>query len=283
MKYIHRILLALLAINLSAYGQQIPFDLRLAEDRIRVTYGDSVTVQGKEKALVKFGTHTSQGTGWETLAEMQDAETEETFVTGNDITTIVSTDATDNETITIEGQTYSAGVTTFVTQTAVLDGQTPVTLDTPLFRVTRLYNSSTTTIAGNIAVYEGGAITAGKPDVDSTVHGYIVAGEQQSQKASTTISGSDYYIIEQFTLSNIDKANSWAEARVEYKNVDSAVWLPLSQDVSASDESGTTVLPFKAPIIVPKNSDVRISVRCNTSGVTVSGGIQGYLAKVINP
>lgn len=45
--------------------------LRHAIDVISSTYGDLVSVTNKKKDLLKFGTHTCIGTGWETLAEMQ--------------------------------------------------------------------------------------------------------------------------------------------------------------------------------------------------------------------
>lgn len=67
------------------------FLIRHAIEIISDQYGDTVSVNSKKKDLIKFGTHTSVGTGWETLAEMQDSETEETFVTGNDITHVIST------------------------------------------------------------------------------------------------------------------------------------------------------------------------------------------------
>lgn len=205
------------------------------------------------------------------------------FVTGNDITSLISTSTNDAETITLEGHTVSGGVTTFVVQSKALNGQTAVALDTPLFRVTRMYNASTTNLEGNVAAYEGGATTGGKPDTDSTVHALITAGEQQTQKASTTISDADYWIINQFTLSDVDKANSYSEARIEIKPVGSAVWRPVTQNIAATDSAATTVVPLCERVVVPPNHDVRIAVRCNIAGVTVAGGMQGILAKVINP
>lgn len=63
----------------------IDYRLKHAIDVAVGTYNVPVSIDQKKKNLLKFGTHTAVGTGWETLTEMQDNETEETFITGNDI------------------------------------------------------------------------------------------------------------------------------------------------------------------------------------------------------
>lgn len=256
-------------------------DINQAIAVAKSTYGDDVSIQDKSKNLLKFGTHTSVGTGWETLAEWQDSEIQETFVTDNGITTVVSDNAGDTEDVVLEYHTLNyKGDAIFGVQTVTLQGLTPVPLDVPCFRANRAYNSSNTLLQGNVAFYEGGAITSGKPNDDDQVHLLIVAGEQQSQKAATTISAFDYWFIANVSLSVTEKTSSWAEARLEIKPIDSIVWKPVTQNFASSDASGTVEIIKQPYIIVPKNHDVRLSVRTNTAGVSVSGGFSGYLASI---
>lgn len=257
------------------------YKIRHAIDVIEDTYSVTVSVDDKKKDLVKFGTHTSIGTGWETLAEMQDSETAETFVTGNDITHIVSTSGSDTGTVAVEYHTISGGVTTFGVQSVTLTGTTAKALTTPCFRTSRIYNTGSSALVGTIVTYEGGALTSGKPDDDSEVHALIPAGEQQTQKAQTTISNNDYWIIANITLSVTEKTSAWAEARLEIKPVATSYWRPITQNFSASDASGTVELLKEPFVVVPANHDVRLAVRANTAGVSVAGGFSGYLAGVV--
>lgn len=258
--------------------------LKHAIEVIENTYGDLVSVSNKDKDLLKFGTHTAIGTGWETLAEMQDSETEETFVAGNTITTVVSSSTSDDssDSIIYEYHTLANGVATFGVSSAVtLNGQTAVTLPTGAYRVNRAYNAGTGALVGNIAFYEGGATTSGKPDTDSTVHALIVAGEQQTQKAATTISNNDYWIISGVSVSVTEKTAAWAECRLETKPIARSYWRPITENFSAKDASGAVQIDYRPYAVVPKNYDVRIACRANTAGVSMAGGFNGMLASVV--
>lgn len=256
------------------------YELQRALQLIKADYGDTASINEKKKSLLKFGTHTTIGTGWETLAEMQDSEVAETFVTDNGITHVISTQA-DTQTVTVEGHTIDGdGNTTFVTQNVTLTGTTAKALTTPLFRANRAFNIGSTALTGAVAFYEGGGVTSGKPDNDDQVHLLITAGEQQTQKGATTISSSDYWIVSSFTLSVTEKQSSWAEARIEIKPVAGTYWRPITQNIGCSDSSGTIKADKRPYIIVPKNHDVRIAVRGNAIGTSVAGGFNGYLASI---
>lgn len=75
-------------------------------------------------------------------------------------------------------------------------------------------------------------------------------------------------------------APAWA--RLEIKPVSQAYFRPVAQNFASSDGSGLAELVKNPFLIVPANSDVRIAVKANTSGVKVACGFSGYLAKVIN-
>jgi hypothetical protein len=254
----------------------IEYDIKQAIDVIYSTYGDTVSVSEKKKNLLKFGSRTTVGTGWETLMTTQGSETAETLLSTNGITTVVSSSGSDTSTIKYEYHTIAGDSATFGVSTDVtLTGTTPVTLPTAAARVSRAYNSDGTALVGNIYFYEGGTRT------DANTHAVIPAGEQQTQKAQTTISSTDYWIVTNITLSVLSKTSAYAEGRLEAKPIGTSYWRPISQNFSCKDSSGTVELSKKPYIIVPKNYDVRLVVKTNAASVSVAGGFNGYLAKVI--
>lgn len=255
--------------------------LQHAVDVIKSTYNVNVSVDEKRKDLLKFGVRTTEGTGWETLMETAGSETEETFVSTNIINALVSSSSSDDETVGVEYHTTDGTNATFGVQMVALNGQTSVAFGTDAFRVSRIYNVSTTPLAGTVYAFEGSTgVTSGIPDNKTKVHAVIDAGEQQTQKAQTTISSVDYWIIANISLSVLSKTSAYAEARLEAKPVSQSYWRPVSQNFASSDSSGTIELLKEPFIIVPSNYDVRIAVKTNASGVQVAGGFSGYLAIV---
>ena len=262
----------------------IDYRVKHAEEVIRDTYGQSASVDSKKKDLRKWGENTEVGTALTSIMTLPTGITAETYISTNGITTIVSTSASDTQNITFyEGNTISGSDLTFVNDSTVtaLTGQTGVTLNTPVARITRARLSSPA--VGTIYFYEGGTTTAGVPDDLSTVHMIIPAGEMQSQKAATSISSNDYYIISGATATVLEKTSAWAQVRIEIKPVSESNYFPITEWVGVSDSSGSVPLihngdPF---LIVPSNHDVRLAAKANTSGIHVAGGMIGYLAKKI--
>jgi len=101
-----------------------------------------------------------------------------------DIDSISSDNAGDTVDITIQGLD---GTYALVTQTATLNGQTRVALDTPLMRVFRAYNDSGTALAGDVYIYVNGAVTGGIPDTDADVKAIVQAGQEQTLMAIYTV------------------------------------------------------------------------------------------------
>lgn len=256
------------------------FDIAHAEAIILADYSESVSVTDKKKSLLKFGVRTTVGTTWETLTTTVGSQLQETFETDNLIDTVVSSAAGDNgKTLKLEYHTISGGETTFAVQDITLDGTnatTPVSLTVPAFRTNRMYNTSSSALTGNIYVYKD---NSGRDD-DKT-HLVIPAGEQQTQKAATTISSNDYWIITNISLSVLSKTSAYAEARLETKPVTGTYWRPVTQNFSCKDSSGTVQIRKRPFVIVPKNYDVRLAVRTNAGSVDVAGGFSGYLASVL--
>lgn len=101
-----------------------------------------------------------------------------------DITTLSSSHNSDIEAITVIGLDITGAE---VIQTKNLSGQNKVTLDTPLWRVNRAFNSNHNNLLGNVYIYTDTAISAGIPIDVTTVRGYISIGEGQTLQAMYTV------------------------------------------------------------------------------------------------
>ena len=262
----------------------IDYQVSRAIAEIYATYGDRVSVDQKNKSLRKFGENDNVSTSGSVIMTLPSGINEETMITTNGIVSVVSSSASDTQDIDFyEGHTISGGDLTFAIENTnnTLTGRTPVTLSTALARATRA--RLTSPAVGDIYFYEGGTVTNGVPDDGTKVHLIIPAGEIQTQKCSTSISSNDYWLIEQVTVGIIEKSSSWIEARVEIKEANDTYWYPITQWISASDNSGTVhlVTDGEPILVVPKNHDVRVYARASAANVATVAGIVGYLAKVI--
>lgn len=262
--------------------QPIDYKIKHAIDIAQETYGDTISVDDKKKDLLKFGRNPNVGTAvtgytlWSTGVD----EANETYVAANtnSIDTISSSSSSDTVEVTIEGHTESGGDKTFVTQTATLNGQNKVTLTTPLNRATRVYNSNSTNLVGNVYVYQDTTISAGKPTDTTKIHLTVRAGKNQSEKASTSLSSTDYWIITSFRGSVLEKTSAFADVELQVRQAGSV--FRQTEDVTASS-GNSGIFQFNPYLVVPKNSDIRLVGVAGSSGTDVSGSIQGYLASVV--
>lgn len=257
------------------------FEIWMAEQIIQDTYSDTVSVADKKKTLLKFGNRTDLGsTTRSTIGHLGLAALNETYVTTNAITHFASSSGSDTGDMYVEGHTVSGTGTsaqfTFVTQTVTLAGQTKTALTTPLARVSQVYNSSATDWVGDIYVAEDVAFTAGVPASGS--HIKVPAGEQTSFKAATTVSNTDYGIIDEWVVTVGKKTNAVVDFRLEIREV-GGVFRP--KVFAEASQGETFMLRFEAPIIVPKNADVRVTALASATNVEAGSWFNGYLAKVI--
>ena len=256
----------------------MPFGLAHALGRIEYDYNQKVII--KPKALLKFGKYASLGTSAETVQELGGTED---LQTTNSIDTISSSQTADTQNITIEGHTVTGTGTdaqfTFVTQTKTLTGQTKVVLDTPLARVSRAYVNDATVPTGRIYIYEDTVITAGVPDDLTTAH-LTIQGDTsstQSFKCATTISNTDYYILTVFSASIDKKTSAVADFEFQIRRAGS-VFRPVFRLGLSTTGSNTIVRAFDPPIVVPRNSDVRVRATSSASNTDVDASFNGYLA-----
>lgn len=255
--------------------------LRWAEKYIEDNWGDTVSVDQKLKPLLKFGRNQDVGNTASTrytIMTLPAGQNAETYIYTNSITHISSSNTNDDQLLTIEGHTVSNGEYTFVSQTKALTGQTKAELDTPLARVTRIANSTTTNddnILGSVYVFEDDTLSGGVPTTATKIHLMTPVGEQQSLKASTTISKDDYWIVTGVSASILEKASAFAEVRMEVRNLP-GVFRPV-----VTFDASRPIPTIDPPIVVRKNSDVRLTAVASGTSIDVSGYIQGYLAKVV--
>ena len=243
------------------------------------TYGDTASVYEKKKDLLKFGESSQVQTTKTTLMGLPTGTYNETYVSDNLITHFASSSGSDTQSIVVEGHTISGGVFTFVTQTVTLAGQTKTALTTPLARCTRIYNNGSTELVGTVYVAQDVTFTAGVPQTASAVHCIIEAGKQQSNKASTTISDQDYWIVTNFQSHWLEKGAGYAEVHLEIR-LNGKVFREYAH-MSVGDGAPVANNEFSPYLIVPANADVRLVATASAANKAVGGEIQGVLAKVI--
>ena len=262
----------------TADDKSVDYWLRHACRVIEKTYGDTVDVYEKGKDLLKFGRNALVNTSKSTLMTLPAGVDNETYVSTNIITQISSSSGSDTGSVIVEGHTISGGVFTFVIQTITLTGQTAVVLGTALARVSRVVNNGATDLVGNIYVAQTDTLTAGVPDTDAKVHLIVVAGINNSEKASTTISDNDYYIITSFYADCLEKTAAFAIIHLEVREAGKTFINKV--DIEASTNS-PGFHEFKPYLIIPKNADVRLRASANAAGKDISGGFAGVLASVV--
>ena len=265
----------------SRRNYEVP-DARLvqAEREIYRTFGDMVSINDKAKSLIKFGKSATLGTGRETVWTVGGNET---YVTTNVIDSISSSSVNDMEEIAVECHTVTGTGEnqqfTFLTQTVALNGQSRVALPIPVARVSRVYNNNGQYLEGVVHVYQNTPIVAGVPTDTTKVHAQIPQGFQQSFKAATTFSNEDYYILTggfgSVTYKQAAAVNFYLETRQDGKVFREGA------AVSANSSGGAWQIKLDPAIVIPKNSDLRITCQSGSQGAEVYASFQGYLAKVV--
>jgi hypothetical protein len=233
---------------------------------IEADYGDTVSVESKNKALIKFGVNPDIDTGAsETIWQFGGNET---YATGNDIDIVVSTDAGDTQAVIIEGHTISGSDLTFVTQTATLNGTTNVTLSTPLYRATRIYNDSSTDFIGTVTVEDNG----------TSVNLSTGGTGNQSLKCSTSLSSQDYWIITSIDISVRKTTNGAVDFELQIREPGKV--FRTQYFISSHSNAGAELFMLQPCIIAPKNSDIRMVGTASVNNMAASASIHGVLAIV---
>ena len=245
-----------------------------AVKEIKSSYGHIVAI--RPKSLHKFGRATSLGTS---ETEINSINQNETYVATNAIDTLSCSSADNTHLVYVEGMTISDGVISFEAQTATLNGQSKVTLDTPLYRVTRMENRGSAILDGDVYAYEDTAITGGVPDDLSKVHNQIIAADGQSLRAGTTIASNNYFIVTRLRASVNKKTSAFADIKFKVRGYDQTF---LTKQVFTLSTSAQPFVEIAAEphFIIPPRTDIYVTATCSTTGVDVSAGFDGYFADI---
>jgi hypothetical protein len=259
-------------------------DARLvqAEREIYQQFGDEVSIDAKAKSLVKFGksfplTAEVKSTVWTVSVA------DEVYVSTNIIDSISSSSLTDNQEIYLEGHTVTGTgfdqKFTFVSQVINLNGRTRVALPIPLARVSIAINNNGSALSGRVAVYENTALTNGIPTDLSKIHIDIPLGFQESFKAATTFSDTDYYILTGGFGGVSGKQAAAVDFYLEVR--DAGKVFTQKAAVTANSLGGGWSVELDPAVIIPRNSDIRVTAEADSNNTIVFASFKGYLAKVI--
>lgn len=248
-----------------------------SEREIERQFGQKVSIDRKAKSLIKFGKSAPLVTG--SLQTVWTVGGNETYVSSNTIDSISSSSALDTQEIYLECHTVDEfGNFTFLSQVVTLNGQTRVALPTPVARVSLAYNNNGTNLVGRVVVYENTAIVGGIPSDVTKIHIDIPAGLQESFKAATTFSSSDYFVLTGGFGSVSSKQAGAADFYLEIREQGK-----VFRQVAAVSGSAASSWEIKLDpaVVLPKNSDIRVRVETEDNNLVVFTVFQGYLAKIL--
>lgn len=248
-----------------------------AEREIERQFGQKVSIDRKAKSLIKFGKSAPLVTG--SLQTVWTVGGNETYVATNTIDSISSSSALDTEQVYLECHTVDeSGDFTFLSQVVTLNGQTRVALPVPVARVSLVYNNNGTNLVGRVVVYENTALVGGIPSDVTKIHIDIPAGLQESFKAATTFSSSDYFVLTGGFGSVSSKQAGAADFYLEIREQGK-----VFRQVAAVSGSAASSWEIKLDpaVVLPKNSDIRVRVETEDNNLVVFTVFQGYLAKIL--
>ena len=241
------------------------------------SYGDSCRVKGK--SLLKFGVNPSLdiADGTATVWSNGPDQSNESYVTSNAIDTISSSNASDTEIMVLEGHYEDSNNDwIFHVQTVTLNGQNKIVLDQPLIRSSRLYVQDETALLGDVYVYEDTTISGGVPTDKSTVHLKASAGDNQSQKAATSLSSVDYGIITEIYWGVGRQVTASVNFNLQIQQFEKIFRTRLP--VSGNSNSGTIWTSVRPHIIITPKADIRWAASTSANNTTVFAGFNGVIA-----
>jgi hypothetical protein len=266
-----------LSISVLAFESGIqPVECALPDFHTRIALG----LEPRYSWIYKFGDNQDIGTAT-TPEDVWQFGGEYNFSATADIDTVSSSSALDvGQSIAIVGQDIN---NVEITQVITTNGQNKVTLATPLYRVYRMLNLSSTPLEGVFYCYVDGAITSGKPDDDSTVRAIIDDGDNQTQMAIYTVpAGYIGHILDAFvTFSRTSLSAS--SATVTFRNRRPNETFRVQTRASLVS-SGTSVFIFKPSIPVgplPAGTDLKLTVEdVSANGTGISGTFTVLLERI---
>jgi len=179
-----------------------------------------------------------------------------TYSATADINTLSSSDVADTQELVVIGLDANHNE---VVQTVTLNGQTPVTLTTPLMRFNLMYNDNGVSLQGDVYLWvSGGGATLGVPDVGADIRGRIIimpisgiSHEISAGSVFTVPAGKQAYVVFGKTSATDTKAielTFWVRLpgkvfrmvhHVDFKNINYDYF-------------------FKLPALIPEKADLEV-------------------------
>jgi hypothetical protein len=208
------------------------------------------------------------------------------YLTTNTANTISSSNAGDTQEVRIEGYTISGGEFTKVIQTVTLNGQNKVTLDTPLARCPFMENNDAVDFVGDIYLYEDTAIVSGVPSDLSKVQNAIIQDQNtalnhlynRSTSSFLTTAKNEYFILTEIWGSGSRLANNHSDFRVQIRGAGGVF---KTKDERYVGRSTPPIVRYDPYILVPPNSDVKITVTGTPEGLDFMAGYTGVKAEIV--
>jgi hypothetical protein len=248
-----------------------------AEREIERQFGQKVSIDRKAKSLIKFGKSAPLPTG--SLQTVWTVGGNETYVSANTIDSISSSSTLDVQDVYLECHTVDEnGNFTFLSQVVTLNGRNRVALPVPVARVSLAYNNSGTNLVGRVTVYENTALNNGVPADVTKIHIDIPAGLQESFKAATTFSSSDYFVLTGGFGSVSSKTSGAADFYLEIREQGKVFRQVAAISGSAA---GPWEIKLDPAVVLPKNADIRVRVDAGSNNLVVFTVFKGYLAKIL--
>lgn len=235
------------------------------------------------KSTLKFGRTDNADANTETTVMTLPGATQrhETYLSSNLIDSISSADGGDSQEIQIEGHTLdNNGHFKAVAQTATLDGQNRVALTTAMARVARAVNRGSTDLTGPVYVFENDTLTGGVPNTETKVHMMIAAGRNQSQKAALTFSNNEHGLITSFSAGVLRTGAAVSvdvQLQVREFNGVFREQFPIPVRSDGQPFRPHELRPF---LVIPKNSDVRVTCISSANDVSVIANFNTLYATI---
>jgi hypothetical protein len=236
-------------------------------------YGHRVAIN--RKSLQKFGRDEGVGTN---RVEISPLNQNEAYLSDNLITHVSSDSTLDTQEIYYEGMTIDSSGFTFISDIVTLNGQNKTALPTPVARHTRAINANSTDLDGDVYFYQDVAVTAGVPDDLTKAHNIIIASDNTTLKAGTTIAKNNYFLASGVSARVFKKTQGQVDIRLRVRDFGGVFITKLEGSCTQSLALREVFEPF---MIVKPNSDIFLTATATTSGVAVGGVIYGVFADII--
>lgn len=247
-----------------------------AIDRIEREYRKKVIVN--RKTLEKFGRNASVGTS---LVSVNSWNDDEALQTDNVVLKMSSTSTSDVDiVVTIEYMYFddsTASSVRFGVMTATLQGQSKVDLPVAACRWTRMYTDDD--VLGDVYIYRDTSLTGGAPTDTSFIHNHIPLGYNQSQKAATTIAGTNFLLMTQKWVT----VNKKVDTSIEAFFFIGPIGGPLRAAPAVGAGTGSTFVHQyrdNGYRVIPPNYDIVVKAISTGAGTGVSAGFDGIFADI---